>query len=335
MSDKTSRFSGLLEDNKNKNINNKKDTNNKKDIKKDTNNKKDIKKDTNNKKDIKKADNKKDAKADNKKDAKADNKKDTIKDSIKDSIKDNIKDSIKDSIKHSIKDSIKDNIKHSKNEEEIPLIIEKKSNIFTDEPKKERSNYFREREPETTKNMFNGKMTFSEIHKKEEEKRIKYEKEEKERKMLELEKSLNDKSSFPELCSKKEKETDNNKENTSFIETLKKVTEKKEEYKEVIKPGWVQLTSSNNITNFVYGEKTTKEIYKPDFYDVVEVLTHKYYSWKNEYINNWGEDEYEKMYISPDYDYNYFDKLDEKYEYENAKENENSYVEDYMDYDYN
>jgi hypothetical protein len=295
MSDKTSRFSGLLEGNKN--INNKKDRNNKDKNNKDRNNKHD-------KKDTIKGDNKK-----------------------------------ADNIKADIKADKKDDKKDSKKEEEIPLIIEKKSNIFSDEPEKERSNYFREREPETTKNMFNGKMTFSEIHKKEEEKRIKYEKEEKERKLIELEKSLNDKSSFPELCTikkkkEKEKETDKeiekDKENTSFIETLKKVTEKKEEYKEVIKPGWVQLTSSNNITNFVYGEKT-KEIYKPDFYDVVELLTQKYYSWKNEYINNWGEDEYEKMYISPDYDYNYFDKLDEKYEYEN----ENSYVEDYMDYDYN
>jgi hypothetical protein len=51
----------------------------------------------------------------------------------------------------------------------------------------------------------------------------------------------------------------------------------------------------------------------------------------NEYKELWGEDEWERMFIFPNYDYEYFDKLDEEYEDEQEKLNEQYYVE-YEDY---
>ena len=36
----------------------------------------------------------------------------------------------------------------------------------------------------------------------------------------------------------------------------------------------------------------------------------------NEYKELWGEAEWERMFICPNYDYEYFDKLDEAYETE-------------------
>ena len=54
----------------------------------------------------------------------------------------------------------------------------------------------------------------------------------------------------------------------------------------------------------------------------------------NEYKELWGEDEWERMFICPNYDYEYFDKLDEAYENEQYKLNE-QYKDDYYYYDNN
>lgn len=43
-------------------------------------------------------------------------------------------------------------------------------------------------------------------------------------------------------------------------------------------------------------------------------LTERYLQWKREYIDNYGEDDYEHRYRFPNYDYEYYDKLDEIYE---------------------
>ena len=66
-----------------------------------------------------------------------------------------------------------------------------------------------------------------------------------------------------------------------------------------------------------------KEVEVPDYdcftmnglNDAIE-LADLYYKRTNEYIELWGYDEWEKMFISPNYDYNYFDNLDEIYNIE-------------------
>ena len=56
----------------------------------------------------------------------------------------------------------------------------------------------------------------------------------------------------------------------------------------------------------------------------------------NEYKELWGEAEWERMFICPNHDYEYFDKLDAAYEEEQAKINEqycnNNDSEDYDNY---
>jgi hypothetical protein len=44
--------------------------------------------------------------------------------------------------------------------------------------------------------------------------------------------------------------------------------------------------------------------------------------------DNWGYNEYEKMFISPNYDSEYFDKLDAKYEEEMEKLREQEYTQE-------
>ena len=51
----------------------------------------------------------------------------------------------------------------------------------------------------------------------------------------------------------------------------------------------------------------------------------------NEYKEFWGESEWERMFVCPNYDYEYFDKLDEAYEIEQHKLNEQYNNEDYDD----
>lgn len=227
-----------------------------------------------------------------------------------------------------------DNSKNEKIVSETKIKEEKKPNIFKNNPEHStNTNPFKNSyEPRT--NMFNNKSTIlDDIRKKEEESRIRHEKEEKERKMLELEKSLNDNTCFPELNSNKKEEKNKIHNNISFIETLNKVVKKEiaEKNNNYTEPGWVSITHNKNTNSsfFSYGEKLKKEekVEEPHFYEVVEILTNNYYTWKNEYIHHWGEDEYEKMFISSNYDYEYFDKLDEKYEKELEA------IEDYNVYD--
>lgn len=51
-----------------------------------------------------------------------------------------------------------------------------------------------------------------------------------------------------------------------------------------------------------------------DPYYAFERLVTLYQNRKNEYIKNWGYDEYDKMFLFQNYDYEYFDKLDDKYD---------------------
>jgi hypothetical protein len=125
----------------------------------------------------------------------------------------------------------------------------------------------------------------------------------------------------------------------SFINKLKEDTSKKEKEckEEVVEPGWVCITiNPNNRRKFVY--KYGKSLYeseskkeKSNPLDVLNALVELNEKRKNEYIQLWGEEEYEKMFRIPNYDYDYFDRLDE--EYEEAMEQEKyDNVEEYESY---
>ena len=123
------------------------------------------------------------------------------------------------------------------------------------------------------------------------------------------------------------------------MEKLKIVKEEKpiENIEEVIKDGWVSIKLQNNKPKYKYG-KTTYTPYdmKSDPHYVMSNLVKLHERRKEDYINLWGYDNYEKIFLSPNYDYEYFDKLDEQYELEMEKleleENELEPEETYYPY---
>jgi len=89
---------------------------------------------------------------------------------------------------------------------------------------------------------------------------------------------------------------------------------------ESLKPGWAlsrkDLKTGKIITKYkpsltpTNREKTEQEI----GLDIINALVELHKKRTEEYINMWGYDTWEKMYRFPNYDYEYFDKLDELYE---------------------
>jgi len=125
----------------------------------------------------------------------------------------------------------------------------------------------------------------------------------------------------------------------NFMEKL--LSENKNDNNEnlwILPDGWVEITKDkeNSKINYNYGKNM-----KPDneltIFDVCQELLCKYEKWEKEYIDKWGQDEYEKMYKFPNYDYHYFDALDEKYteESDNECDNDEEYADscdEYSDY---
>ena len=82
--------------------------------------------------------------------------------------------------------------------------------------------------------------------------------------------------------------------------------------------------------------KNKKEVELNEAEEIIEALSFLHEKRTEEYIELWGEEEWERMFIFPNHDYEYFDKLDEAYEIEQNKINEqysnyDSYGENYYD----
>lgn len=195
-------------------------------------------------------------------------------------------------------------------------------------------NYFKNNGPNgyTNNNSYNSRNNYfdSKIHeeqrKKNYEKRMKEEEEQKER---ERDEALKE-SSFPDLLkvSSSIKLTNKNKNKASFIDKLKTETTVFEDTKEeTVGPGCVVLQkdkTSNNVT-IRYGETNIKKqdnIVDP--LDVLYDLTDLHEKRMEEYMDSWFEDDFDKAFLFQNYDYHYFDNLDEIYqnEMEFLKENE-------------
>ena len=163
--------------------------------------------------------------------------------------------------------------------------------------------------------------------------RVNYEqqqRDEKERKVREIERSLADGSAFPELSSKQPRV--DNLPKMNFLDMVNRVDEKKPDV-------WEALDSSNDNTTKKIVGITRRRDAPPE--EIFAALNKKYEQWKADYIKEYGEYYYEKYYRFQDWDYEYFDKLDEKYEMElqelEDKEREkfqedNADYEQYMDY---
>ena len=162
---------------------------------------------------------------------------------------------------------------------------------------------------------------------------------------------------FPDLASTV-KNNINNSNVKSFSSLLKKeeiIKVEKEVSDEKIQPGW-SYYKYTKFKNGLCGDKNSEvtiKIQKPFIKkthervkqkvvldetdktdktdEIINDLSLLYEKRTNEYKELWGEDEWERMFIFPNYDYEYFDKLDEVYEDEQSKLNE-QYYNDYNDY---
>jgi hypothetical protein len=170
----------------------------------------------------------------------------------------------------------------------------------------------------------------------------------------ETEKSLTIEN-FPDLLVKNTKNTNNNNNNnndnkpailqTGFIDKVKFVKQVTNVNKKVshIKPGWIEIrkdlitgkliTTSNPIPGNTSDDDDNNHNDIKTLYALVTLHEKR----TEEYIDLWGYDTWEKMFRFPNYDYEYFDKLDEKYEEEMEKareerEREKNNNSDYEEY---
>ena len=83
------------------------------------------------------------------------------------------------------------------------------------------------------------------------------------------------------------------------------------EEKEDLPEGWIEIKKGCFKNTELNTEKL--ELSEIEINIIMNNLCDKYERFSNDYIKQWGLIEYEKMFTFPDYDYNYFDKLDEEY----------------------
>ena len=151
---------------------------------------------------------------------------------------------------------------------------------------------------------------------------------------MEAEKKLKDLSieNFPDLNSQKENISSSKKSVISFLDKVKAKVVKEETNSEKdldienLKPGWILIKKDKETGKII---TKSKEIYNQNDYDsmserdiginIINSLVNLHNKRTEEYIKLWGYDEWEKMFRFPNYDYEYFEKLDEQYEEEMAQ----------------
>ena len=127
-----------------------------------------------------------------------------------------------------------------------------------------------------------------------------------ERKKLEIERSLTDAASFPELFPQQKPTTQPEALDLNFLEKVKWV--------ESDKP--IEWNSGLCILGNDDKEPPRKQQRPKTPYEIMSKQAELYETWKAGYIADYGEEYYERYYMFPNYDYEYFDKLDDKYEAE-------------------
>lgn len=120
---------------------------------------------------------------------------------------------------------------------------------------------------------------------------------------------------------------------------LDKVNAKQEMVEEInleekpLEPGWVEIKRDPN-TGRIITNTSNNTIEKNSHFAVLDYLVSLHQKRTQEYIENWGEDEYENMFLFPNYEYGYFDRIDEE-EYEKEQKEYEKYCQEnnYDDYE--
>jgi hypothetical protein len=170
-------------------------------------------------------------------------------------------------------------------------------------------------------------------------------------------KSLDSLTAFPTLQTIPNNDSANNNNNNeknqsiTFIEAMKTKNKEKPNEKitnddDVVPPGcvcikydeatkkqiWIYGKNTSSINNFNNEKNPLEENDDPCV--IFQRLVNLHQGRKYDHISKWGIDEYEKMFLYQNYDYEYFDKLDEQIEknmekyYQNTSYNLHNYHND-------
>jgi hypothetical protein len=129
----------------------------------------------------------------------------------------------------------------------------------------------------------------------------------------------------------------------SFSEKVKRVNAVVENYVTHIPYGWAVIKRDPITKKLVttYNKEYEKDLRREEREEkeqwplkVLDALVDLYEKEKDNYIDKWGYDAYEKKYIDLEYDDEYFDRLDEEYDRNNLDDSDKEYDEDYDDEDY-
>jgi len=109
-----------------------------------------------------------------------------------------------------------------------------------------------------------------------------------------------------------------------FIEKIKTCIKDNDiQVHHIVKPGWIEMRRDPKTNKIIIEKgvikKTLIKTQEDIAYNVFDELAYLHEKRTSEYINNWGEDEWERTFLFSNYDYHYFDKLDEIYEKNNPK----------------
>jgi len=166
----------------------------------------------------------------------------------------------------------------------------------------------------------------------------------KEEKPLIKELNLLSEEMFPTLGGGVSKNKEDIKNSYSNILKKESSVKKVEKNIDIIKPGFVKLklnckSRKIEVTEYIDYEKQKSDYEKTqeEGFAVLDRLVYLHELRTKKYIDNWGYDEWEKIFRFPNYDYYYFDRLDELYEEELEKELEkelnNKLEEEFDDYE--
>ena len=148
-------------------------------------------------------------------------------------------------------------------------------------------------------------------------------------------KSLDSLTEFPELQIKKNKQIILNNNKSTFIDAIKMnhLVTNEENSNEIqnednVPPGCVciKFDKVSNKHCWIYGDNASKNedvesVIESNPYFIFQRVTDLYNNRKNEHIKKWGIEEYDQMFMFQNYDYGYFDKLDDEQSEKYSKKN--------------
>lgn len=134
---------------------------------------------------------------------------------------------------------------------------------------------------------------------------------------------LDDLSSFPDLIvnKKEEKSITHTEEKISFTNIVQTQKKEEEEDLEQLPEGWIVLKKGKQYKPPVVEEKPI------DPNVIFNKLVNSHEKWKEEYIENWGQDEYEREYRFPNYVYDSFNQWESEDEHELGQQSNDEYYE--------